>query len=176
MVLPICIIRREIDRYVIYNYQDNLWYYGQLERHAWLDSGVEAYPQATGNNYLYQHEFGFDDDGSEMQNVFIESSDFDLDDGNQFTFMSRIIPDVKFIANSAGGSIDIVTKVRNYPGDSLSTAATSTVSSNTQQAFIRARGRQAVLRIQSTDGNSSNIGTGWRLGATRIDVRTDGRR
>ena len=166
----------EIDRYVIYNYQDNLWYYGQLTRHAWLDSGVQPYPQATGNNYLYQHEFGFDDDGSEMQNVFIESSDFDLDDGNQFTFMSRIIPDVKFIANSAGGSIDIVTKVRNYPGDSLSTAATSTVSSNTQQAFIRARGRQAVLRIQSTDGNSSNIGTGWRLGATRIDVRTDGRR
>ena len=110
-----------------------------------------------------------------MQNVFIESSDFDLDDGNQFAFMSRIIPDVKFIANSAGGSIDIVTKVRNYPGDSLSTADTSTVSSNTQQAFIRARGRQAVLRIQSTDGTLVILEL-LRLGATRIDVRTDGRR
>jgi len=166
----------EIDRYVIYNYQDNLWYYGQLARFSWLDTGVEPYPQATGSNYLYQHEFGYDDDGSEMQNVYIESGDFDIEDGNQFSFMSRIIPDIKFIANSAGGNVNFVTKVRNYPGDSLSTAATSTISSTTQQSFIRARGRQAVLRIQSNDGDSGNIGTGWRLGATRFDVRTDGRR
>ncbi len=166
----------EIDRYVIYNYQENLWYYGQMVRHAWLDSGVEPYPQATGSTYLYQHEFGFNDDGSEMTNVFIESGDFDIEDGNQFSFISRIIPDVKFIANSAGGSVKFLTKVRNYPGDSLSTASTSTVLSSTQQAFIRARGRQAVLRIESNDGDSGNIGTGWRLGATRLDVKTDGRR
>jgi|TARA_R100000084_G_C4655701_1_gene152760 hypothetical protein len=166
----------EIDRYVIYNYQEKLWYYGQMVRHAWLDSGVEPYPQATGSTYLYQHEFGFNDDGSEMTNVFIESGDFDIEDGNQFSFISRIIPDVKFIANSAGGSVKFLTKVRNYPGDSLSTASTSTVLSSTQQAFIRARGRQAVLRIESNDGDSGNIGTGWRLGATRLDVKTDGRR
>jgi len=66
----------EIDRYVIYNTQEKVWYYGELERTSWLDSGVVNYPQATKDNYLYQHEIGYDDDGSAMTNVFIESSDF----------------------------------------------------------------------------------------------------
>ena len=68
----------EIDRYVIYNYAENIWFYGNLTRTAWLDSGIENYPRAVGNNYLYRHETGFDDDGSPMTNVFIESSDFDI--------------------------------------------------------------------------------------------------
>jgi len=166
----------EIDRYVIYNYIENIWYYGQMSRTAWLDSGVEPYPQATGDNYLYQHEFGFDDDGAEMTNVFIESGDFDVGDGEQFSFIRRIIPDIKFLDNNTESNINIITKTRNFPGDSLTTASTSNILPTTQQAHIRARGRQAVLRIASNDSNSGNIGVGWRLGSTRVDVKSDGRR
>ena len=100
----------EIDRYVIYNTQEKIWYYGQLSRTAWLDSGVVSFPQATGNNYIYQHEIGFDDDGSAMTNVFVESSDFDLDDGDRFTMIKSVIPDIKFLEDQNGGSINIVTK------------------------------------------------------------------
>lgn len=167
----------EIDRYVLYNYVENLWSYGQLSRTAWLDAGIVNYPRAVSNGYLYQQEDGFDDDGSPMTNVFIESSDFDIGDGESFQFIRRLIPDVKFLSNSNGGAVNIVVKTRNYPGDSLSTAATESVTSTTQQKNIRARGRQAVLRIESDDDNvGGNIGTGWRLGATRLDVRQDGRR
>ncbi len=77
----------EIDRYVIYNYQDKVWYYGQLSRTAWLDSGVESFPQATSTSKLFEHEIGFNDDGSPMTGVFIESSDFDIGDGNNFQFI-----------------------------------------------------------------------------------------
>tara|TARA_R110002153_G_scaffold18491_1_gene64512 strand:+ start:163 stop:2028 length:1866 start_codon:yes stop_codon:yes gene_type:complete len=168
----------EIDRYVIYNTQEKVWYYGQLERTAWLDSGVVSYPQATKDNYLYQHEIGYNDDGSAMTNVFIESSDFDLDDGNKFTSISSVIPDIRFLQDSNDGSVNIVTKTRNYPGQSLTTRATSEITSSTTKANIRARGRQAVLRVESNDDQSGagNLSLGWRLGATRIDVKTDGRR
>jgi hypothetical protein len=166
----------EIDRYVIYNYQEQVWYYGQLNRTAWLDSNIEDYPQAVGSNYLFQHEFGFNDDGSEMTNVFIESGDFDIGDGENFSFLRRVIPDVKFLDDDSASNINIVTKTRNFPGDNLSSGQTSTVSPATQQGHIRARGRQAVLRINSNDGDSGNLGVGWRLGATRYDIRSDGRR
>jgi hypothetical protein len=166
---------QEIDRYVIYNYEEKAWYYGQLVRTVWLDSGVEPFPQAVGSNSLFEHEFGFNDDGSEMTGVFIESSDFDIGDGENFIFIKKIIPDVKFLS-SEEGNVNFVTKVRNFPGDSLSTVATSTVDSNTQQSHIRGRGRQAVIRIASNDGDSGNDGVGWRLGATRLDIRQDGRR
>ena len=168
----------EIDRYVIYNTQEQVWYYGNLERHAWLDSGVVNYPQATKDNYLYQHEIGYDDDGSAMTGVFIESSDFDIGDGNQFTSISSIIPDINFLQDSNSGSINIVTKVRNFPGESLTTKATSEISSSTTKADVRARGRQAVIRVESNDDQSGdgNVSLGWRLGATRLDVKADGRR
>ena len=166
---------QEIDRYVIYNYEEKAWYYGQLVRTVWLDSGVEPFPQAVGSNSLFEHEFGFNDDGSEMTGVFIESSDFDIGDGENFIFIKKIIPDVKFLS-AEEGNVNFVTKVRNFPGDSLSTVATSTVDSNTQQSHIRGRGRQAVIRIASNDGDSGNNGVGWRLGATRLDIRQDGRR
>jgi hypothetical protein len=168
----------EIDRYVIFNTQEKVWYYGQLERTSWLDSGVVSYPQATKDNYLYQHEIGYDDDGSAMTNVFIESSDFDLDDGDRFTSISSIIPDIRFLQDSNAGSVNIVTKTRNYPGQSLTTRATSEITSSTTKANIRARGRQAVLRVESNDDQtgSGNLSLGWRLGATRIDVKNDGRR
>tara|TARA_R100001463_G_scaffold124691_1_gene181832 strand:- start:49287 stop:51149 length:1863 start_codon:yes stop_codon:yes gene_type:complete len=167
----------EIDRYVTYNYAENVWTYGQLVRHAWIDSGVSSSPRATTDNYLYTHESGFDADGSPMTNVFIESSDFDIADGEQYAFISKMIPDFKFLANSSGGTVNLVLKTRNFPGDSLTTSNTSSVSSDTQQTHIRARGRQAVLRVESDDDNvNGNTATGWRLGATRMEVRPDGRR
>ena len=165
----------EIDRYVIYNYVDNIWYYGQLVRTAWLDSGVESFPQAVKAPNLFQHEVGFDDDGSEMTGVFIESADLDLEDGNNFTFISRLIPDLKFLSAS-GGNVKLLTKARNYPGDTLTTTSSSVITPTTQQSDIRSRGRQFVLRVESNDGDSGNAGTGWRLGATRLDLRSDGRR
>ena len=164
---------QEIDRYVIYNYVDNIWYYGQLVRTAWLDSGVESFPQAVGAPNLFQHEIGFNDDGAAMQNVFIESSDLDLGDGESFAFLSRIIPDIKFLGS---GNVKLITKQRDFPGvDPATETSNSTISPNTKQVFIRSRGRQFILRIQSTD-QSDDTGTGWRLGATRLDLRTDGRR
>jgi hypothetical protein len=167
----------EIDRYVVYNYAENVWSYGQLRRYAWLDAGVEPYPRATENSYLYEHETGYDADGSPMTNVFVESSDFDIGDGEQFAFINRMIPDIRFLSNSNGGQVNIVLKTRNFPGDTLTTNSTSAISSSTQQSHVRARARQAVVRIESDDDNvPANTATGWRLGATRLDVRTDGRR
>lgn len=167
--------QEEIDRYVIYNYVDNIWYYGQLVRTAWLDSGVESFPQAVKAPNLFQHEVGFDDDGSEMTGVFIESADLDLEDGNNFAFISRVIPDLKFL-NTGGGNVKLITKSRNFPGDPLTSTSSSVINQDTQQSFIRSRGRQFVLRVESNDGDAGNAGTGWRLGATRLDLRSDGRR
>ena len=168
----------EIDRYVIYNYAEQLWFYGQLVRTAWLDSGIENYPRAVSGGYLFKQESGFNDDGSPMTGVFIESSDFDLDDGEKFAFARRIIPDFKFIEDSNNGSVNVVVKTRNFPGDTLTTNSTNEVSSTTQQAHIRARARQMALRIESNDDatNNGNLSIGWRLGATRIDIKSDGKR
>ena len=168
----------EIDRYVIYNYAEQLWFYGQLVRTAWLDSGIENYPRAVSGGYLFKQESGFNDDGSPMTGVFIESSDFDLDDGEKFAFARRIIPDFKFIEDSNNGSVNLVVKTRNFPGDTLTTNSTNEVSSTTQQSHIRARARQMALRIESNDDatNDGNLSIGWRLGATRIDIKSDGKR
>jgi len=168
----------EIDRYVIYNYAEDLWFYGQLVRTAWLDAGIENYPRAVNSGYLFQQEKGFNDDGSPMTGVFIESSDFDLDDGEKFAFARRIIPDFKFIEDANNGSVNVVVKTRNFPGDSLATNSTNEISSTTQQSHIRARARQMALRIESNDDatNNGNLSIGWRLGATRIDIKTDGKR
>ena len=168
----------EIDRYVIYNYVEKVWFYGQLTRTAWLDSGIVNYPRAVNGGYLYQQEIGFDDDGSPMTNVFIESSDMDIGDGEQFSFIKRIIPDYKFIQDDNNCNVNIVLKTRNFPGDSLTTNSTSSISADTQQAYVRSRSRQIALRFESDDDatNNGNLGIGWRLGATRIDIKPDGRR
>ncbi len=167
----------EIDRYVIYNYQDNIWYYGQLERHAWLDTGIEDYPRATFNNYLFQQETGFNNDGSPMTGVFIESSDIELSEGNQFTYIQRMFPDFKFLSNENGGKVNVVIKTRNNPGESLSVNSTNSIASTTGQVNLRARTRQAVIRVESDDDDvNGNDSVGWRLGATRLDIKSDGRR
>lgn len=167
----------EIDRYVVYDYADQVWTYGQISRTAWLDQGTVDYPRATANNYLYQHEFGYNEDGSPMTNVYIESSDFDIGDGDQYAFIRRIIPDVRFLNNSDGGQVNIVLKTRNFPGESLSTSSTNAISSSTTQSHVRARGRQAVIRLESDDDDTNaNDDTGWRLGLLRMDIQSDGRR
>ena len=173
----------EIDSYVTYNYQEGAWSIGKLSRTAWMDDGVFEKPRATGKDsdgdgYLYIHESSDDDDGQPMDNVFIESGDIDIEEGNQLAFVSRIIPDVKFFGESSTeAQINFVLKTRNFPGDSLTTNSTSIIKSTTQQAFTRARGRQLVLRIESDDdATAGRTGFKWRLGASRIDVRTDGRR
>ena len=167
-----------IDRYVVYNYQENAWSYGQLSRTAWLDRNIVNYPRATGGNYLYQHEFGYNDDGNPMTNVFVESSDIDIGDGEQFTFLGKVIPDIRFTNNSANGKLNFVLKTRDYPGDSLTTASTNQMGATTQQIFTRERSRQFVVRLESDDdaANSGNDDVGWRLGATRLDIRPDGKR
>lgn len=171
----------EISRYVIYNYLEGVWSIGQLVRTAWIDQNVFGKPLATANNYIFNQEDGDDADGSPMDGVFIESSDFDLQDGNSFTFIRRMIPDVKFYGSNVESGvpqINMLLKTRNAPGDSLTTRATTDISNNTDQVHVRARGRQAVLRLQSDDDAAVNNRTGykWRLGYTRLDINPDGRR
>jgi len=173
----------ENDRYVVYNYLEGAWSIGELSRTAWLDDGIFQKPRAAGKdssvNYVYTHENSDDADGLPMDNVFIESGDIDIDDGEKFGFVKKIIPDVKFFGdNSSAGQINFVLKTRNFPGDSLSTNSTNNVTSSTQQNYVRARSRQMVFRAQSDDDAATGLRTGfrWRLGANRFEIRPDGKR
>jgi hypothetical protein len=165
-----------IDRYVTYNYVEDHWSIGQMSRTAWIDEGVSVNPIAAGKSsstpYLYSHEVGNDDDGSAMSSVYIQSGDFDIGNGQDFQFIKRMIPDIDF--NGTGGSsqaVDAVLKVRNYPGDSLATEQTTSFTGATTKIDMRARGRQAALRFQS-----SAAGVGFRLGNTRLDLQPNGKR
>ena len=171
----------EISRYVIYNYLEGVWSIGQLVRTAWVDQNIFDSPLATDNGVIFAHENGEDDDGSPMDNVFIESADFDLQDGNDFAFIRRMMPDVKFYGTnvtSGGPQINMLLKTRNAPSESLTTRATKDISNNTAQVHVRARGRQAVLRVQSDDdaATGNRLGVKWRLGFTRLDIQPDGKR
>jgi hypothetical protein len=176
----------EIDRYVVFNYGQQVWYYGTLVRTAWNDraSGLRSFPQATGTDfYLYDHEDGLDDfsTGSAVAiNAFIESSDFDIGDGQQFMLLNRILPDLSFTGSSASNPAALFTiRSRDFggdnftesPSDSAVRTATSPVEQYTDTLDLRARGRQMSIRIENTA-----TGVKWRLGAPRIDVRPDGRR
>jgi|TARA_R100001163_G_scaffold4676_1_gene6016 hypothetical protein len=173
-----------IDKYVTYNYEENLWMIGNLSRTCWLDEGIFPDPKATSSSndvgYLYNHESGVDADGSAMTNVFIESSDFDLGEGDEYQFISKVIPDIKFTGNAdtgaSGQTLDIVLKRRNYPGEDLTTAVTGACTSVTTKIDTRVRGRQAVLRLQSNDTDTTVIGMSFRAGATRIETQADGKR
>ena len=169
----------EIDSYVAYNYQEKLWYYGSLARQAWLDRGIRNLPLATGGQYLYNHEVGYDDDGSAMSS-FIESAPMDIGDGNNFVSIKRVIPDVTFAGStSINPSVSFTVKSKNFPGGgfeqtgSVDTerSATSPVEKFTNKLDYRIRGRSFVLRLDST-----SLGTKYKLGTPRIDVRQDGRR
>jgi len=177
----------ENDKYVIYNYQQKIWYYGNLARTAWLDRGIETLPIAAGtDHFLYSHEFGFDDgstDPASAISAHIESSQFDMGDGDNFTFINKLIPDLTFRDSTSGSPKATFTlKTRNFPGGKYlqsnakavtqSAAATSTVVEQfTDQVHIRLRGRSFALRIDSAE-----TGVAWRLGSPRIDIRPDGKR
>ena len=114
-----------------------------------------------------------------MDNVFIESADFDIGEGEEFQFIKRMIPDVKF--TGSGGSeqqINVVLKQRNFPGSSLTTDQTSSFTATTTKIDMRARARQAVIRFESDDdaANGVRLGVGFRVGGTRLDIRPNGRR
>ena len=165
------------DAYIVYNYKDNIWFYGNLNRSAWLDSHVRQYPQAVGDNILFDHETSNDADGSAMTS-FITSSDFDIGDGDKFTLINRIIPDVDFSGSEgAEPTVKLTVKPRNFPGNKSGTneadqrVIETDVNVYTEQVFMRARARQMGFKI-----SSDNLGTKWQLGSPRIDGRPDGKR
>lgn len=172
------------DRYVVYNYLQNIWYYGNLTRTAWVDRGVEENPIAAGRDgYLYNHEVGFDDGSTTPASAitsYIESSQFDIGDGDQFSFVRRLVPDLTFRNSTAETpTANFTLKARNFPGGAylqnnskaVEKTASVPVEQFTQDAHVRLRGRSVAIRV-----DSNNTGTGWRLGSPRIDVRSDGRR
>ena len=172
------------DRYVVYNYEQNIWYYGTLARTAWVDRGVLLYPiAASTDNYLYYQEFGLDD-GSQSPasgiTSFIESSQVTIGDGDKFFFASKVIPDITFReSTNETPQVNLTLKARRFPGTTYNQTETSAVTQSastpielfTEKADIRLRGRSFALRLESTA-----TGVSWRLGTTRIDLRQDGRR
>ncbi len=177
----------ENDKYVVYNYEQQIWYTGSLARTAWLDRGIEQYPVSVGtDHYVYDHENGFDDGSTEPPSALpahIESSQFDIGDGDQFTFVHRLIPDITFrnsTNTSPSASFTLQTRAgpgspyaQNDPNTITRTAAetTTTVEQFTDLVHVRLRGRSFALKVSSSD-----VAAGWRLGSPRVDVRPDGRR
>lgn len=168
------------DRYVVYNYKDQIWYFGNLARTAWVDRGVRKFPLAAESGYVYNHEFGHDDDGSAMSS-FIESAPMDLGDGDRFTFVSKLIPDITFrgSTNISTPQATFSVKTRDNPGSNFTTTSSGVVSrtatlpveEHTDQLNFRARGRSFAFRVDST-----SLGSKWKLGSPRVDIRQDGRR
>jgi hypothetical protein len=185
-----------IDKYVIYNYAEDVWYYGSMNRTAWLDSGLidtpiaAIYNPATTLGRVLNHETGNDDntDGTPVaMTSLITSTEFDIDDGHNFGFVYRILPDLTFrgstgsvtpqvtmtlipLANSGSGYSNPASE-GGVNTATIQRIASAPVEQFTGQVFIRVRGRQMVFRI-----DCNTIGTQWQLGAPRIDIRSDGRR
>ena len=184
-----------IDKYVIYNYLDKVWYYGSMSRTAWLDSSIRQYPMAT--NYdasavtgrtLY-HEASVDDVAGTTPvaiDAYIQSSDFDIGDGHNFGFVWRILPDINFNGSNVDEPyVTMTVKPRQNSGAAYSASNSPEVQSadnyavsrsyNIQlfdgQVYTRIRGRQMAFRIESTE-----LGVAWQLGSPRIDIRPDGKR
>ena len=178
-------------RYVIYNYADNIWYYGDLSRTAWIDSSIISNPVAASNGWLYKHEDGVDDGQPGGTNLpitsWIQSADIDIEDGDKFMLVRRLIPDINFTnsdtAENPTPSVELTVGVRNFPGATAATTnaegnsttkaveTTATIDTYTNQVFLRARGRQINFKIMS-----DTLGTQWQLGMPRIDARPDGTR
>ena len=169
----------ENDKYVIYNYGDEIWYFGSLARTAWIDRGTRSNPLAAGNQYIFNHEIGFDDDGSAMTS-FIESASMAIGDGDKFTHIRRVIPDLTFLGSTNLSSPQAVftVKSRRFPGASFDNTDSGTtigsisgdVETFTEQLHLRSRGRSFAVRVESTA-----LGTKWKLGSPRVDMRPDGR-
>jgi hypothetical protein len=170
----------DIDKYVIYNYGQGIWYFGTLARTAWIDRGIRQFPIAAGSPNLFNHETGFDDDGSAMTS-FIESAPMDIGDGDKFTLVQKVIPDLTFDGSTSQSApaANFTLKARNEPGENYSNTSagtatrtsTSPVETFTNQLNLRARGRSFALRV-----DSDALGVKWRLGSPRVSIRPDGRR
>ena len=172
-----------VDRYAIYNYLENIWYSGTLERTAWLDKAASGKPLAaeynpdTGISYLYAHEVGVDADVLPMES-YIQSSDFDIGDGEKFMLTRRMIPDINFTTStSANPEVSLTVRPRNWPGSNFMNDPSDTqrvirssFSQYTNQIFVRARARQMAVKVASDD-----LGVFWQLGALRLDAREDGK-
>lgn len=175
------------DKYVIYNYLEDVWMMGEMERFAWVDRGVRQYPTSAGTDKLIQQEFGIDDSYTATTvaiPAYIESAEFDIDDGDHFAFVRRMLPDITFRGSTA---INPKVTFTLYPmknsGTGFGTSVGGTrdaevvrsvavpVEEFTGQVFIRVRGRQMVIRVESVD-----LGVTWQLGSPRIDIQQDGRR
>ena len=184
----------EIDRYVVYNYLENngegVWYYGEMARTAWLDSGLRNNPMAaTAINNIVYHELGNDDNATETSlpiNSVIETTEFDIDDGDHFGFVWRIVPDITFVGSDAAAPQVTMTLIPmqnsgsgyNDPislgGNSNATIVRSTtvpIEQFTGQVYVRVRGRQMILKVEN-----NQLGCAWQLGSPRIDIKQDGRR
>ena len=179
-----------VDKYVVYNYLEDIWYYGTMARSAWLDSGLRNYPLgATYINNLVNHELGVDDNSTATTtaiSALIGSSEFDIDDGHNFGFVWRVLPDLTFRGSTSGTPQCTMTLIpyqnsgtgANDPRSTAGTSnasiqriATAPVEEFTGQVYMRLRGRQLIFQMESTQ-----VGTTWQLGAPRIDIKTDGRR
>ena len=172
------------NKYVVYNYEQNLWYYGTMSRTAWIDRGVGDRPIAASiDNYLYTHEIG-SDDGSTIPAspvaAYIESSQIDLGEGDNFSFVRRLIPDLTFRSStSLEPTANFTLKARNFPGGNYLQSNTKNVEKTasvpveqfTADAHVRLRGRSIAIRV-----GSDETGVQWRLGSPRIEIRQDGRR
>jgi hypothetical protein len=180
----------EIDRYVIFNHLERTWYYGSMQRTAWLDSPLREQPMAAGYaGQLLYHETGNDDGTTSPPSAIVsycQSSDFDIGDGHNFGLVSRIIPDLTFDGSDVATPTAVFTvRPRQNPGsdygradspavdstNNYATQRTYNVQQFTQYVYVRVRGRQMAFRVGSDD-----LGTAWQLGTPRIDVRPDGRR
>ena len=174
----------EVDKYVVYNYLEKVWYYGTFGRTAWVDRGIFDFPIAANNDgFLYEHEFGFDDgttNPSSAINAYIQSSPVDIGDGEQFMFIRKMIPDVDFKNSTAIiPETNITLDVKNAPDGTYSSSQTdafvktqaATVDNRTEQLYFRLRGRQMRFKI-----GSDELEVTWRLGSPRVDIRPDGRR
>jgi hypothetical protein len=171
------------DKYVVFNYESNIWYYGTMSRTAWHDNAFAGLPIAAAQDgYIYYQESGLNDGSGDIPvplNAYIESSVVDIGEGDQFMFASRIIPDITFRNSTTEPTATFTIKARNYPGgnyfgtsnNSVVSTATVPVQLFTEQSFIRVRGRSVALRVES-----NQVNTAWRLGSPRLDVRPDGRR
>jgi hypothetical protein len=165
------------DRYVVYNYNENIWYIGSMDRVGWIDRGVFDQPlAASSDSYVYAHETGFDDGSTTPATAltaYVQSSPIDIQDGEQFSLIRRMFPDVTFKNSTAEApSVDVTLNVRNISNGAYVRSATQTYADNDRrQLNYRLRGRQMSLKIESDDAQMT-----WRLGSPRVDLRPDGRR